>query len=349
MRQAEVQLRFLRQFDTLYPQFAFRGLRRFSPGTFDPFGFVLRVAFGKAGVELDLYCLALTEGHPQELTRFLQRMSEHLGELPGPHSLAVLIAPYLSQEARELCAAAGVGCFDLAGNARLELNGVYVDIGGRSNPHIRERHVRSPFLGKSERIVRTLLLHPERRWAMRELAAAAGVSLGLASMVTTDLAQMGVVSKGRSGLTLFSGGELLSAWAQEYDLRRSNYRLFRSRYQAAYIERILSELDAVLQERYALTLWSAAHHLLDDTEIRQHVALYWAGNPDDLMGILGLGSLGTANVFIFQPYDESLLWRAQELGGIKLVHPIQLYLDLGSGDEEELALAERVRKRFLPW
>jgi len=349
LRQAEVQLGFLRQFDALYPQFAFRGLRRFSPGAYDPFGFVLRVAVGAAGVELDLYCMAVTEGHPQEVNRFLQHMREHMPQLPGPRALPVLIAPYLSQEARALCAGSGVGCFDLAGNARLEVDGVYVDIGGRPNPYVRERHIRSPFSGKSERVVRTLLLNPEKRWKMRELAHAAGVSLGLASMVTTDLAEMHVVSKGRDGLTLFDGGELLNAWAQEYDLRRSNYRIFRSRYQSAYLERILGEVDAVLQERYALTLWSAAHHLLHEGETPQHLALYWAGNPDDLAPMLGLGNVGTVNVFIFAPYDAGVLWKPHELGGIKLVNPLQLYLDLGSGDEEELTLAERVRRRFLPW
>lgn len=349
MRQAEVQLRFLRQFESLYPQFAFRGLRRFSPGTYDPFGFVLRVAMGATRVELDMYCMAVTEGHPQELSRTLQRLKEHLPPLPGDHALPVIIAPYLSSEARDLCAKAGVGSFDLAGNAHLEASGIYVDIGGRPNPNVRERVTRSPFVGRSEHIVRTLLLNPERCWTMRELAGEAGVSLGLASMVTSELAELGVVNKGRSGLTLFNGGKLLDAWAEEYDLRRSNYRLFRSRYRAAYLEEMLAGLDKVLQQRYALTLWSAARHLFEDEETPSHVTLYWDGNPDDLVHVLGLGSAGQENVFIFQPYDERVLRGARDLRGVRVVHPVQLYLDLGSGDEAELALAERVRRELLPW
>jgi hypothetical protein len=35
--------------------------------------------------------------------------------------------------------------------------------------------------------------------------------------------------------------------------------------------------------------------------------------------------------------------------GLRVAHPLQLYLDLGSGDERELELAKRLRERLLPW
>ena len=57
--------------------------------------------------------------------------------------------------------------------------------------------------------------------------------------------------------------------------------------------------------------------------------------------------MGSAYLF-FQPYDESLLWGAQaDESGVISVNPLQLYLDLGSGDEQELALAQQVRARLL--
>ena len=59
---------------------------------------------------------------------------------------------------------------------------------------------------------------------------------------------------------------------------------------------------------------------------------------------------GQTPVFVFQPYDESLLWGATETRDhLSVVHPLQLYLDLCSGDKEELELAESVRSRLLPW
>ena len=37
------------------------------------------------------------------------------------------------------------------------------------------------------------------------------------------------------------------------------------------------------------------------------------------------------------------------LWGLAVVNRMQLYLDLGSGDEAEVALAERVRERLIAW
>jgi len=352
VRQAEVQIRFLKSFAELYPRLAFRGLRRFTSGSVGPFGFVLRISAGRAAADLDLHCVALTEGHPEEVKRFLAQIQEGQPLPPaqdGAPAVPVLIAPYLSDTSRDLCAEAQVGCFDLAGNARLDVEGVYVEVGGKANPNVRERHLRTPFDGRAERVVRTLLLNPEKQWAMRELAKVAQVSLGMASMVTTDLRNSGMVEKGRTGLRLFSPGDLLGAWAEEYDLRRSPFRTFRTRYGQADVERILTHDRAKLNGRYALTLWSGAQHLLAEEPQSRHVALYWQGQLADLESALGLGHVGTVNVFVFQPYDESILWEREDLGGLAVVNRLQLYLDLGSGDEAEVALAERVREHLIHW
>ncbi len=352
MRQSEVQLRFLKSFTELFPRLAFRGLRRFASGSEGPFAFVLRVSAGRAGVDVDLHCVALTEGHPEEVKRFLARIKE--GQPPAPAEdgapcLPVLIAPYFSDETRATCAGEQVGCLDLAGNAHLDVDGVYLEIGGRPNPNVRERRLRTPFEGRAERVVRTLLLSPDRQWSMRELAKAADVSLGMASMVTTDLRNAGMVNKGRDGLTLLSPADLLSAWAEKYDLRRSSFRTFRSRQSQTDIERVLSHERSRVAGRYALTLWSGARHLLAEEAPARLMALYWVGQTSELEQMVGLGHVGTVNVFVFQPYDESILWRREERNGLSIVSPLQLYLDLGSGDESEVALAERVRERLLTW
>ncbi len=348
-----MQSRFLQRFGALYPQFSFRGLRRFAADTYGPFGFVLRVALGETGIEVDLCCIALTEGYPEQVRRGLRLIGESEKPPASQHDVVVvpvLVAPYVSEEAKRLCEAAGVGCLDLAGNVHLETRGLYMDIAGRPNPHIGERHLRSPFQGKSEQIARTLLLQPDRQWTMRDLAKAAGVSLGLASMVTSDLAGMGAVSKSRKGVSLFNPADLLLKWAASYELRRSPFRTYRSDLSVAEIETALAVLEREGLGRHALTLWSGAHHLLDDDTTRtRQVASYWTGDFCDLEEPLGLGDSGQVTVFVFQPYSDGVLWEATERDALIVVHPIQLYLDLGAGDERELALAERVRERLLPW
>lgn len=346
-----MQSRFLDSFGALYPQLTFRGVRRFPARTYGPYGFALRVAFGKAGIELTLLCAILTDGYPQDVKRYIRRTKQAEPAERSEDSVSILVAPYFSEAACALCHEAGVGYFDLAGNAGLDTPHVFLEIRDRPNPYQRERQLPTPFEGKAERLVRALLLEPDKHWTMRELAQTAGISLGLVSMVTSALVNMGAAAKNRSGLSLLSPGALLEAWAQSYDLRRNAFCTYRSWADVAEIEARLASHQEALGGPCVLTLWSGAHHLLQEEGKAPRLALYYQGKPEQLARALHLSpDQGKIFVFIFQPYDESLLWKATEMGNhLTVVHPLQLYLDLISGDEEELRLAQRVRERLLPW
>ncbi len=345
LRQADVQAQFLARCGELYPQFKFRGLKRFPPRVRDPFSFVLRVAFGQHEIELDLICAVLNEGYPREIKRLVERITQEAFEGAVP----VLVAPYFSPEGQQLCRQAGLGYFDLAGNAGLDTPRVFVQQSGRENPSPRPREMPAPFHGKAERVTRRLLLDVERRWRMRQLAQQADVSLGLASMVTTALQRMGFVNKSRGGLSVFDSGGLLDAWSESYDLRRSTFQTYRSPDYVATLERRLLGLETEGKGRYALTLWSAARHLISREGTANYLALYWMGNGDSLASRLGLNrAFGKTYVFVFHPYDSSVLWESRAVAdGLWVVHPLQLYLDLASGDERELELARRVRKALI--
>jgi len=351
LRQAEVQSLFLERFGALYPRLTFRGVRSFPDRTCGPYAFILRAAFGRAGLELEMLCVALGEAFPKKLERFTRRVQEAKLAQSGADLIPVLVAPYLSEEARGLCRQAGIGYFDLAGNASLDSSQVFFEVSGKPNPHVRQRQVRTPFEGKAERVVRTLLLRPSRHWNMRDLARSSHVSLGLTSMTTTALADMEVVTKGRSGLELLAPAALLEAWSQSYDLQRSLFRVYRSWAQVPELERRLADQRKSLGGRWALTLWSGAHHLLSLEETPPRLAVYWSGKLEGLAQALGLSEHGGRTlIFVFRPYDESLLWGARKTGRrLTSVHPLQLYLDLCSGDAEELGLAGRVRSALLPW
>lgn len=350
MRQSDVQALFLKRFGELYPQLKFRGMRRFPSRTHGPYGLALRVAFGKAGIELDMLCVTLTDGYPEEVQRFLALIAAAEVRPPSTDAVPVLVAPFFSEEARVLCREAEIGYFDLAGNAGLDTPHVFLDVGERTHKNGRKKQLRSPFKGKAERVVRRLLLEPDRHWNMRELAKASAVSLGLTSMATSLLAAMKVVTKSRTGLNLYDAASLLETWAQGYDFRRSNFRIYRSAEQVIALQRHLVQQREALGDRYALTLWSGADLLLSRNDASSHLALYWLDKPESLADALRLSrTRGKTHVFVFQPYDESLLWGKQMRNGLSVAHPLQLYLDLGSGDEEELRLAQHVRERLLPW
>lgn len=350
MRQAEVQALFLQRFGEIYPQLQFRGMRRFPDRTYAPYSLALRMALGKNRHEMDLLCVVLTEGHPEEVRHFVREAAQAEPALAYGGALTVLVAPYLTPESQAICREAGVGYFDLAGNAYLETDRVFLLLMGKPNALARKREVKSPLRGRAERVVRRFLLEPERIWSLRALAEAAQVSLGLASMVTTALAQKGWLGKTRQGVSLLDAKGLLDAWANVYDLRNSPFIAYRAWEDWAILEQRLAG-NKDFAGRYALTLWSGAYHLLPGVETPAHMALFWRGALEELAQVLRLSrDVGKGYVFVFQPYDESLLWGAVKTAeGLAVAHPLQVYLDLGSGDERELALAQRVREALIPW
>lgn len=352
MLRAEVESRFLKTFDSLYPQFAFRGMRRFPDRARSLYGFALRLAFGKAEIELDILCATLIEGDLREVRGYIRRIGEMQATPPHVEAIPVLIAPYLSEKARALCRQAEIGYFDLAGNAGLDTPRVFLHVAGRTDESAHKRRIRNPFAGKAERVVRRLLLGAETHWSMRELAKSSSVSLGLASMVTSSLAETGLVAKDRSGLSVYDPAGLLDAWAERYSLRRSAYRIYHSDATVADLHAQVADFEDVGEKRYALTLWSGAHFLLEETDLPPHLALYWMGHPVDLALDLSLQEdlTGKTGVFVFQPYDQGVLWeRRRTEGNLWIVNPLQLYLDLSSGDAGERHLAQRVRERLLSW
>jgi len=348
VRQAQVQSQFLRTFGDLFPQFKFRGMRRFSDRSCAPYTLALRLAFGSSEREIDLLCVALPTGQPQEVERFIKRIDAAVALDSDVPTIPVLVAPRFPPDSRNLCRQRSVGYIDLRGNMGIDAPGLYIDVEKDKKPTDGER--RSPFQGKAERVARRLLLEPDYHWTMRRLSEAADVSLGLASTTTSSLAKDGFVTKSRSGLELYNPGKLLDAWSQHYDLRKSPFRAFRGDMSLDQLyDRLGQRSD--LSSQYALTLWSGADVLLGPEFTSPNVALYWVGRPDDLAQELGLkDNGGRLNVFVFQPYDESILWGSNvSREGVQIVHPLQLYLDLGSGDEDELQIAQRVRRRLLPW
>jgi len=348
LRQAEVQSEFLKSFGRLYPQFRFRGIRHFVAHSHDPFQLALRVAFGTPEVELDMLCIVLTSGDIPEVSHMLAQVALGADQYQGV-GLPVLIAPRLNREAQQLCREAGVGYVDLAGNIGLQDERVYIEISVEQQEEAPKRPILTPFEGKSERVVRRLLLAPGTVWHMRDLAQACDVSLGLASMVTSTLADMGLLLKGRTGLTVMDGEALLDAWSEQYDLRRSLFQVWRSDKDPGLLQEELGSLTRGAERLHALTLWSGAQRLLPFDGSVAHLALYWSGEQRELAERLRLTpARGRTMVFVFSPYDEGVFWEARRYrDGSIVAHPLQLYLDLASGDEDEVRLAQRIRERFL--
>ncbi|MBW1776920.1 MAG: hypothetical protein JRJ54_04915 [Deltaproteobacteria bacterium] len=133
-----------------------------------------------------------------------------------PELHPVFVAPYISEQAAEICREHGIGFMDLAGNCRIAAGGFYVDIRGRPNPFKNTRRLKTLTASKTARILRVLFNHPRRPWKIRDLAAEAGVSLGLVSNAGRILRDREWIDPGQRRILLTRPRELIEYWTTSH-------------------------------------------------------------------------------------------------------------------------------------
>lgn len=210
--------------------------------------------------------------------------------------------------------------------------------------------VRNLFAGKSSRIVRVLLSNPARTWTIRQLASEAKVSLGLTSIVTNRLIDMGFLVRERSmKLRLRKEEELVKRWASAYDLGMRKQRAYYSQGTLYDIARRITEAAKEYSIQYAFT-GSFATDLITQyirpAEIRVYVASQYDLNRIVESQNLEIAEIG-GNVIFLLPEDDSVFYGAKEVtdsrvGRVNVVSNIQLILDLYNDTDRTREAAERL-------
>ena len=275
-----------------------------------------------------------------QLLRYRSKASEAYG---------VLAAPYISSQSAQICSENGVGYVDLAGNCRLSFRQVYVEREGKPNPAPQRRDLRTLNSPRTTRVLRVLLLDPKKLWKLQPLAQEAGVSLGQVYNVKKLLADREWIRSSDEGLRLVEPGSLLTEWSQNYTYRRN---VARDLYSLDAPQEIERKLAAACRDRgiqYALTGFSAAARLAPMVRY-QRVTAYVSGDLGELIKGLGLKEVASgANVTLLSPYDDGVFFGATDVNGIRIVSPVQAYLDLlgyrGRGEEAATFLLEQVIQR----
>jgi len=267
-----------------------------------------------------------------------------------PQAFPVFIAPYISPKAAEICEQAGVGYLDFSGNCRLCFQEVYIEKTGNPNIFSEKRDLRSLYSPKAENVLRVLLTTPLKAWKIQELADEAGVSVGQVAKVKNLLLNRECLSEA-DGMVLSKPEELLSEWAKNYNFRKNRVRDFYSLKSVSEIEFTLANLCKSEKLIYALTSFSGAARLAPAVRY-QRVLAYVEETDKDVAGLLNLKEVPSgANVSLLTPYDEGIFYGSQDINGIRIASPIQIYLDLktyrGRGEEAADMLFEQViRKRW---
>jgi len=297
-----------------------------------------------SGRHFTLVVKAKAAGEP----RIARLAASQLRALIGstPLSYGVFAAPYVSDSTRRVCIEESIGFLDLCGNCLLSFDNVYLSIEGKPNLFRTGRGLKSLFSRKASRCVRAVLVNPGRDWRVQDLAAEAGVSLGLAFNTKTLLLNAEYVAEKGKGpnrrFRLRKPEELLLEWSRNYSYTDNPSTAYYSLDDTRTLEHRLAKYCRENSVTYAFTLTSGA--ALVAPMLRYDTAFaYVAGNQDALASALGLKRVETgANLVLMEPYDEGVFYGVRETGleaaaaeGVpapsgRVVSDVQLYLDLKS-------------------
>lgn len=297
-----------------------------------------------AGVQERIAVEVKTSGEPRYARQAIQQLSRYLEN--NQYSYGVFLAPYISPQSAELCAQSSIGTIDLSGNCRISFDRVYIENEGKPNRFAEKRDIRSLYSPKASRVLRVLLLNPKKSWKTQELANEAKVSLGQVANVKKLLADREWISETDSGILLSRPSDLLTEWSENYSYEKNEVYDYYSLKQPSDIENELAAYCDNNNIEYALTGFSGANRTAPSVR-GQRVMAYVSVIDDGLENALNLKKVASgANVTLFVPYDEGVFY-GNGKNNIRIVSPVQLYLDLknyrGRGEEA----AETIRNQVI--
>lgn len=134
----------------------------------------------------------------------------------------LLVAPYITAETAERCRALKLPFIDTAGNAYIEVPGLFIFVTGKRRPH--RVPATPPYRALTPaglKIVFALLNHPELAAApYREIAKLARVALGTVGEALADLQQRGYLTPENPGpRRLLAHERLTDEWAAHYPVK----------------------------------------------------------------------------------------------------------------------------------
>ncbi len=278
-----------------------------------------------------------------------QQLRAHL-EKSKTKAIPLVVSQFMGEVGRKLSEDLGVGWMDLSGNAGIKAPGLNIHIQGHPNRFKRPGRPSSLFAPKSARVTRWLLMHPDRSFAQREMAAAIEMDEGFVSRVVRGLEQQELVVRESNGRVRVRDFDvLLNAWHEAYDF--SKHDILRGHIAARSSEDLFKSLGETLERegiRAAATGLAGAWLLTHFAGFRRITFYVDRHLNDAVRRKLGFHEEQAGeNVWLVVPNDAGVFHGARRHEGIECVHPVQAYLDLKGQPERAREAAEHLRKELL--
>lgn len=286
---------------------------------------------------------------PREAIAACAELAKRKGSFAG----VLIVCPFVSARVAEICREHGVGYLDEAGNCEIRADGLVIHVTGRPNVAPDTRALLNPFAAKASRVARVMLIQPGRAWQVQELAREAKISLGLAFKSKDALIEQGYAEEREHGIAVRDPRALLDAWRAAYvsPARRSQYYVMDD---TASAEAAVARWCDQHRADYGLADFSGAWRLAPMVRHKQaSICVRESPSSDILASMISAVSAKPvetgSNLAISITSDEAVFFDAREVDGLRVLSPVQLYLDLhaqrGRGEEAGNELLRRVLER----
>jgi len=298
------------------------------------------------GTPITFIAEAKSVGEPRYVRQAADQLRDYAAQFPGAYP--IVVSSFISPQTAEMLKSRGIGYFDMEGNILIDFGSLFINVSGKANRNPVQKTLKSLFADKSSRILRVLLTSPEKSWAVQDLSAEAGVSIGLTSRVKQRLLDFELIPETKGGIKLSKPGELLDQWSKAYNYEKNEITKYYSPSQPAEIEQRVAGFAASSGTPYQLTMFSGAARVAPFVRYN-FAAFYFSGSMRELERELAISpTTSGANVWVFRPFDEGVYYGMQTRDGISIASSVQLYLDLinykGRGEEQATAIRERILK-----
>ncbi|MGW4718823.1 hypothetical protein [Nocardia sp. NPDC004260] len=297
---------------------------------------------GSDGRQVTLFVEAKHEVRPRDLHRVRNQLAHWMARRPG--SVGVVVAPYLSESAREHLAKSGLSYADATGNLLLRVDSPALflrDRGADRDPWRGPGRPQSTLNGEpAAKIVRALadIAGP---WKIRELVDVSGASTGSVYRVLEFLNAEKLASRDEDGLVVVSSPTaLLRRWSRDYQFLHANTttRWIAPRGMTVLMDRMRKRpvADYAVTGSLAASVWApyapTRSMMLYATDPEQ-AAQAWDLRPAE----------AGANVLIARPAYPVVLERTRNaLDGLRIAAPSQVAVDLLTGPGRAPAEAEEL-------
>ncbi|WP_233237847.1 type IV toxin-antitoxin system AbiEi family antitoxin [Bordetella sp. LUAb4] len=304
-----------------------------------------------AGRSIRLAVETKKDAYPRDVRQGLWR-SSMAADPAAPGVQRLFLAESISPGAKELLRQERVAYCDRGGSLFLSVPGAYIHI-DKPPPKALEKAIGSMFSGRRAQVLHALLMD-HKEWfgvvamANRAQVAASTVSDVLAGLERFDWLESRGKGPGKERL-LREPGALLDEWARQISIERAPavHRYYVPGHNAGALADRLDEVCKAYQISYALSSEAAAQRyapfLSNVSQVRTR--LLPGNDTDDALTELGARNVHEgANLVVIDTKSAGELLFRQQIDGVWLASPIQVYLDLLRGEGRAKEMAEHLRR-----